>query len=122
MDSIFIDTMSTNSVENRLITELDKKSFYEYLDFYDFDVQNVLDDKVFTEQKEHYNFVLRDIKAKFKVDIYKSILYLEGDFMPLNKLVQSLDSDNIFTLKNEMSIKYNREFDYSFVSEEWFGE
>lgn len=119
MDSIFIDQMSTNYNEDVLLEEMDKKYFVSCLDFYDFKVESILSDKIFTEQKESFNYVIRKIKEHFDIPILKSILYLEKDFIKLHDLLIILDDKNIYTLKQELCEKYNKKIEKNFNSLIW---
>jgi predicted nucleotide-binding protein (sugar kinase/HSP70/actin superfamily) len=114
-ESIFIDEMSINHNEDMLINELGKKHFYECLDFYDYKVENVLTDKVFTEQKEQFNFVIRKIKENFDIDILTSILFLEKDFMSMHNILKILDDSTKYELKLELGKKHNKKINTSFL-------
>jgi len=114
-ESIFIDEMSVNHNEEVLHNELNKKYFYECLDFYDYKVENVLTDKVFTEQREQFNFVIRKIKENFNIDVLTSILFLEKDFISMHNILKILDDTSKYELKLEMGKKYNKKVNTSFL-------
>jgi len=120
MESIFIDQLSTNHNEDVLCGEMDKKFFYSCLDFYNYEVDSVLHKKIFTEQKEEFNYVLRKIKEHFDIPIYKSILYLEKDFMSVYDLLNTLDETNIYTLKCELSKKHNKKMNINIMLKRFF--
>jgi hypothetical protein len=114
-DSIFIDEMSTNYNEEVVFSEMNKKYFYECLDFYDYKVENVMEEKVFSEHKEEFNYILRKVKEIFDINIYNAIMYLEKDFLSMFKILKILDDANKYTLKLELGEKYNIKVETSFL-------
>lgn len=104
----FINLVNVNNSENDLINEINRKKFFESLEFFDFDIRNIFknsEDRYYF-YRECFNDTLRKIKRTFQIKMLDSILYLEQDCVDIKCIIGLLDDWSKSMLKNEIQNKY----------------
>lgn len=104
----FINIINVNQTENDLVDEINRKKFFDCLEFFDFDIRDIFkyDKDQYAFHREVFNDTLRKIKFNFNIKILDSLLYLDQDCIDMKEIIGMLDSWSVSLIKKEMKDKY----------------
>ena len=104
----FVNLVNVNHSENDLVNEINRKQFFECLEFFDFDIRNIFENTSdqYYFYRECFNDILRKIKRTFNIMMLDSILYLDQDCVDIKYIISMLDDWSKSILKHEINKKY----------------
>jgi hypothetical protein len=107
-EKIRLEYLINSSSENEYVFQIDRKSFYEDVRKYDFDLIKFFKLKVVTDSdRERFNILLRKLKENNRINIFESIIFIEQDFSDIKGLAELLDEEIKQVLKEELSKSYH---------------
>jgi hypothetical protein len=103
-EKVDINYLVNSSSENEFVYQIDRKSFYENVRKYAFDLNKFFQQEIVSDlNKEKFNVLLRKLKENERINIFESLIFIEADYLDMRLLTNLLDEEVKQLLKEELS-------------------
>lgn len=114
MDMISKDALSIFKSEETIIDNIQRKKFFDVLKECGYTYERlkvIFESEMYTNETQNdLNITLRKIKKSHGLHLSDSVVFLE-EFTRIKKILYFLDGESKWIIKNELSDKYNIEFE-----------
>lgn len=102
------DSMIDRDLESDIFKKLSKEVFSAELEKNTFDLTLVSNGRRNKNDHFHrFNIFMKQMNNEKKFSMHDMVLYLEEDFFDMKTVVGCLNEENLYILREEMTIRYN---------------
>ena len=102
------DCMVDRDLESDIFKRLSKDVFADEMKKFDFDLDLVSNGRRSKNEHFHkFNIFMKMMNSNRKFSMHDMALYLEEDYFDMKTVVNCLNEENLYILREEMTLKYN---------------
>ena len=102
------DCMVDRDLESDIFKRLSKDVFADEMKKFDFDLDLVSNGRRSKNEHFHkFNIFMKMMNSDRKFSMHDMALYLEEDYFDMKTVVNCLNEENLYILREEMTLKYN---------------
>ena len=102
------DCLVDRDLESDIFKRLSKEVFTEEMEKNTFDLTKVSNGRRNKNDHFHrFNIFMKQMNNEKKFSMHDMVLYLEEDFFDMKTVVGCLNEENLYILREEMTIRYN---------------